>query len=184
MRILLLSQFFNPEPTFKGLPFAKELARRGHKVEVLTGFPNYPGGRVYPGYKVRPLQRETLDGIPVVRTALYPSHDKSPIRRILNYGTFAASAATLGACAITQPDVVYAYHPPATVGLPSAVLRNIRRVPIVGDIQDLWPDTVLETGMLTDPLAVSLLRKWCRFTFQQMDQIVVLSPGFKLPVKR
>ena len=51
------TQWFNPEPSFKGLSFAKELIKLGHEVEVLTGFPNYPGGKVYNGYRIRPLQR-------------------------------------------------------------------------------------------------------------------------------
>jgi glycosyltransferase involved in cell wall biosynthesis len=179
MKILLLSQFFDPEPSFKGMFFARELVRRGHSVQVLTGFPNYPGGRLYPGYKVKLWQRENMDGIPVFRSPLYPSHDKSSLRRILNYASFALTAATIGAIGVAKPDVVYAYHPPATVALPSTVLRHSMQVPIVADIQDLWPDTVLETGMLKNPIAVSMLQKWCRFAFAQMDQIVVLSPGFK-----
>jgi colanic acid biosynthesis glycosyl transferase WcaI len=77
MRILILSQWFDPEPTFKGLLFAKELQRRGHDVSVLTGFPNYPGGKVYDGYRIRPATRERIDGIDVLRVALYPSHDGS-----------------------------------------------------------------------------------------------------------
>lgn len=179
MRILLLSQFFDPEPSFKGIAFARELARRGHSVEVLTGYPNYPGGRVYPGYRVRLWQREVMGGIPILRTVLYPSHDKSAVRRILNYASFSLSAATIGALGIQQPDVVYVYHPPATVALPSTVLRLLRGVPIVADIQDLWPDTVLETGMLRNRVAVSMLKKGCRLAFRQMDFIVVQSPGFK-----
>ncbi|MEI7895053.1 MAG: glycosyltransferase WbuB, partial [Myxococcales bacterium] len=66
MRILLLTQWFDPEPTFKGLAFARELTRRGHEVEVLTGFPNYPGGKLYPGYVVRGVQRERMEGISVI----------------------------------------------------------------------------------------------------------------------
>lgn len=77
MRILILTQWFDPEPTFKGLLFARELAARGHEVEVLTGFPNYPDGKVYPGYRIRPWVREKIDGINVLRVALYPSHNKS-----------------------------------------------------------------------------------------------------------
>ena len=76
MKILLLTQWFQPEPFFKGLPFAKALKNRGHEVEVLTGFPNYPGGKLYPGYRVRLWQRELMDGIRVNRVALYPSHDR------------------------------------------------------------------------------------------------------------
>ena len=65
--------------------------------------------------------------------------------------------ATLGAVGMTKPDVVYAYHPPATIALPAAVLRLLRRVPVVADIQDLWPDTVIETGMMRNAFAISLL---------------------------
>jgi colanic acid biosynthesis glycosyl transferase WcaI len=179
MKILLLSQWFDPEPAFKGIDFARELHRRGHSVEVLTGFPNYPDGCLYPGYRVRAIQREVVDGVRVIRVPLYPSHDKSAVRRVLNYGSFALSAATIGALSISQPDVVYVYHPPTTIALASTVLRLFRNVPIVADIQDLWPDTVLETGMLLNPLAIALLKLGCRFAFRQMDKIAVLSPGIK-----
>ena len=53
MRILLLMQWFDPEPQLKGLVFARKLRDLGHDVEVLTGFPNYPGGRIYPGYSLK-----------------------------------------------------------------------------------------------------------------------------------
>src|SRR5512134_3610698 len=74
MRILFVTQWFDPEPMFKGLAFAKALRKRGHEVEVLTGFPNYPEGRIYPGYGQRLLHREEMDGISVLRVPLYPSH--------------------------------------------------------------------------------------------------------------
>ena len=76
MRILMLTQWFTPEPMFKGLPFAKKLAERGYDVEVLTGFPNYPGGKVYDGYRIKPWQREFMDGIRINRVPLYPSHNR------------------------------------------------------------------------------------------------------------
>ncbi|MBN1394326.1 MAG: glycosyltransferase family 4 protein [Pirellulales bacterium] len=179
MRVLMLSQFFDPEPNFKGLPFARELVRRGHEVEVLTGYPNYPGGKIYPGYRVRPWQREVIDGIRVNRAPLYPSHDKSAPRRIANYAGFALSASLLGPFLVRRPDVVYAYHPPATVGLPAMVFRALRGCPVVYDIQDLWPDTVAASGMMSKGLLFSLLDRWCRFTYSRMDRIVVLSPGFR-----
>src|SRR5687768_5950120 len=96
MRILLLSQWFDPEPTVKGMLFAKSLRNAGHEVHVITGFPNYPGGKLYPGYRVRWKQHEVSDGISVTRVALYPSHDASAIRRILNYVSFAATATLAG----------------------------------------------------------------------------------------
>src|SRR4051812_21839762 len=125
MRILLLSQWFDPEPTFKGLLFAKELQRLGHEGEVLTGFPNYPGGKLYPGYRLRFVQRETIDGVPILRVPLYPSHDSSSLGRAANYLSFALSA-SFGIFGIRRPDIAYVYHPPATVALPAIALKWLR----------------------------------------------------------
>ena len=179
MRILLLTQWFDPEPTFKGLVFARELVRRGHDVEVLTGFPNYPGGKLYPGYRIRPWRCEILDGIRVVRVALYPSHDRSSWRRMLNYATFALSASVLGPLLVKRPDVVYAYHPPATVALPALVIKMLRRSPVVYDIMDLWPDTVRASGMISGRRILGMLGRWCNFVYHRMDQLTVVSPGFR-----
>jgi colanic acid biosynthesis glycosyl transferase WcaI len=184
MRILLLTQWFEPEPTLKGLVFVRELAARGHDVEVLTGFPNYPGGEVYPGYRIRHWQQERIDGIRVLRVALYPSHDKSGFRRALNYASFAFSAAVIGTALVRKPDVLYVYNPPATVGFPAVVLGLLRRVPFVYDVCDLWPDTVAASGMLPSPAAVALLGKWCDFVYRRARHIVVVSPGFKQQLVR
>ena len=96
MKILLLTQWFDPEPTFKGLLFAQALRDEGHEVEVLTGFPNYPGGKVYEGYKIRAYQKDIVDGITIHRAPLYPSHDGSAIKRVFNYLSFAISTFFIG----------------------------------------------------------------------------------------
>src|SRR5579872_2099066 len=179
MRILLLTQWFEPETTFKGLLFARELARRGHDIEVLTGFPNYPGGRVYPGYRIRPWMREELDGIPVLRVALYPSHGKSAFGRILNYTSFALSAALIGPALLRRPDIIYVYNPPVTVGFPAMILGSFRRVPFVFDICDLWPETVEASGMMSNAISLSLIGKWCDFVHRCARHLVVVSPGVK-----
>ncbi len=179
MRILMLTQWFDPEPTFKGLAFAKELVRRGHEVEVLTGFPNYPGGKLYPGYRMKFFQREMIGGISVVRVPLYPSHDTSAIKRIINYVSFAVSAAILGPFVVRRADVMYVYHPPATVGCAASVIGMLRRIPFVYDIQDLWPDTLAATGMINSPAVLRLVDQVCRVIYRRAARIVVLSPGFK-----
>jgi glycosyltransferase involved in cell wall biosynthesis len=178
MRILLLTQWFQPEPTFKGLVFAKALQARGHEVEVLTGFPNYPGGTVYPGYRVRAVQREVMDGIRVTRGALYPSHDQSALRRILNYCSFAVST-TLLALTLKRPDIVYVYTPPMTATAGAVALRLLRGVPFVVDVQDLWPDTLAATGMVRNGWMMKAVGAWTDFAFRRSAGIVVLSPGFK-----
>lgn len=179
MRILLLTQWFQPEPHFKGLDFAKALQAMGHDIEVLTGFPNYPGGKVYPGYRVRPLQREVLDGIRVTRGYLYPSHDRSALGRVANYVSFAVSTALL-ALTMRKPDVTYVYTPPMTAATAAVALRLFRGVPFVPDVQDLWPDTLAATGMIGNPRLLGLVGMWTNFVFRRAARIVVLSDGFRV----
>jgi len=178
-RILLLTQWFDPEPTFKGLVFARELVAQGFEVEVITGFPNYPGGKLYPGYRVKLIQREVIDGVRVTRVPLYPSHGQGGLGRILNYVSFAATSLLYGLFGARKPDVIYAYHPPLTVGMSAALIRMFRRVPVVYDIQDMWPDTLRATGMFSNERALRLVSRVCDWVYRRSDQIVVLSPGFK-----
>lgn len=179
MKILLLTQWFDPEPTFKGLAFAKELKRQGHDVQVLTGFPNYPGGKIYDGYKLRLYQREEIEGISILRVALYPNHDSSALKRILNYISFAFMAMLFGIFATKKADVIYAYHPPLTVGVAAVFIKLFRRTPIVYDIQDMWPDTLKATGMLNNNKILNIIGLVCKLVYRFVDHIVVLCPGFK-----
>lgn len=184
MRIILLSQWFDPEPgATKGLPLARWFQARGHDVKVLTGFPNYPSGKVYDGYRIRPWQRQTMDGVPVLRVPLYPSHDNSAQGRILNFTSFAASAATIGTVGIGGADVAYVYHPPPTIGLAAMSLKLFRRVPFVYHIADMWPETVMESGMVgpgrTRERMERAIHAWCNLVYRQATAITVLSPGFK-----
>jgi colanic acid biosynthesis glycosyl transferase WcaI len=185
MRILLLTQWFDPEPTFKGLVFARELLKQGFDVEVVTGFPNYPGGKLYPGYKIKYIQREVIDGVHVTRLPLYPSHNQSATGRVLNYLSFGVSVLIYGLIQAKQADVIYAYHPPLTVGIAAAIIRRFRHVPVVYDIQDMWPDTLRATGMILNERVLDLVGWICSVVYRYVDQIVVLSPGFKqLLIKR
>ena len=178
-RILLLTQWFDPEPTFKGVLFAQTLVDRGFEVEVITGFPNYPGGAVYPGYNISPLSVESFNGVRVSRVPLYPSHDKNKIGRVINYISFAASSLFYGLFVAKKADVLYVYHPPLTVGIAAIFIRLFRRIPVVLDIQDLWPDTLRATGMITNGLVLRIVSKVCSLVYSFVDDIVVLSPGFK-----
>lgn len=177
MRILLISQFFDPEPHLKGLALAQALRARGHDVEVLTGFPNYPGGKVYAGHRVRFREDSVMDGVPIRRSFLYPSHDRSAARRILNYVSFAVSAA-VNAVSLRRPDVVYLYTPPMTAALPAVALRYLKHVPFVADVQDLWPDTLAATGMIREGFVTRLIGAWTNFVFRKAAAVMVLSRGF------
>lgn len=183
--MLLLTQWFDPEPTFKGLVFARELVRQGFDVEVVTGFPNYPGGKLYSGYKIRLIQRECIDGVHITRLPLYPNHDQSAIKRVWNYASFSASAMVYGLFMAKRADVMYAYHPPLTIGIAASLIRWVRGIPLVYDIQDMWPDTLRATGMLNNSRALALVGRVCEWVYKRVDQLVVLSPGFnRLLVQR
>ena len=178
VRVLLMTQWFDPEPTFKGIVFARELVRQGFEVEVITGFPNYPGGKIYPGYKIKLLQKEQIEGVSVTRVPLYPSHDKSNIGRVLNYLSFACSLMIYGLFS-KKADVIYAYHPPLTVGIAASIVGFFRRVPVVSDIQDMWPDTLSSTGMISNKRVLTIVGKVCKWVYKRSTKIVVLSPGFR-----
>ena len=83
MRFIILSQWYVPEPDFKIHLLGRNLAQRGHRVTVITGFPNYPTGQLYPGYKIRWRQWEQRNGMRVLRVLLYPDHSWSVSWRIL-----------------------------------------------------------------------------------------------------
>lgn len=178
-RILLITQWFDPEPTFKGILFAKELVSRGFEVEVITGFPNYPGGTLYDGYHIKFIQKEVIDGVLVTRVPLFPSHDKSKLGRVFNYLSFGLSSLIYGLFFSKRVDVIYAYQPPLTVGISALIIKLFRRVPVVLDIQDMWPDTLKATGMISNSRLLSFVFKVCNLIYAGVTKIVVLSPGFK-----
>lgn len=178
MRVLILSQWFQPEPNFKGLPLAEALRTKGYDVEVLTGFPNYPGGRVYPGYRIRPWQCERMDGFDVHRVALYPSHDRSGLRRMMNYLSFGLSSAVAGQFLVKRPDVIYAFNL-VTLGFATRLFRLRFGCPVVFDVQDLWPDSVADSGMLDYSFLLGALNRWSRSVYRSADRSIVLSNGMK-----
>ena len=179
MRILFISHYFDPEPVVCGLAFPKELVKLGHEVEVLTGFPHYPGGKLYPGYKIKFFQKEIMDGIPVLRVPVYPSHDRSSIRRFLTYTSFGLSAAVIGPWVVRDADVAFVYHPPPTVWLPAWVIRLLHKTPFVYNVQDFWPDALASSTMVKSKLGLRFVDKCCRFIYKSADRIVAQSPGFK-----
>jgi glycosyltransferase involved in cell wall biosynthesis len=179
MRILIVNQWFEPEPTFKGLPFAMALKAAGHDVEVITGYPNYPLGKIYPGYEMRGFRREVIRGVTVIRVPLFPSHGRSAMKRALNYLSFSVAATIASLFMARRPDVTYFYVPAVTAFAPALALRFIRSSKVVLDIQDLWPEALQETGMLADGVLLSAIGWWCSLVYRLSDAIVVLSEGYR-----
>lgn len=179
MRILYLTQWFDPEPAFKGEEFVRLLVAQGNHVEVATGFPNYPGGRLYDGFRLRPYVRtKTASAVCLHRLWLFPSHGRSSVGRALNYLSFFISALIFLVLRGGRYDLVYAYHPPITPALAAAIARRLHRFRLIVDIQDLWPDSVMASGMV--PARVeSILKGLCKFVYSSADRIIAQTDGMR-----
>ena len=179
MRVLLLSQYYHPEPVEKVHDLARGLARLGHQVEVVTGFPCYPLGRTYDGWRQRLLARETLDGVSILRVPQIPDHGTSALRRLIYYLSFAVSSAMIGAAAAKRPDVILVYQAAMPVGLAARVLSAVKRAPYVLDVVDLWPESVTMSGMARGRLLEWLIRLVMRFIYSGAKRISVVTEGFR-----
>lgn len=114
----------------------------------------------------------------MTRLPLYPSHDESILRRALNYGSFAVSALFYLVFVAKRVDVIYAYHPPLSVPLVAVLAGAIRRIPVVMDVQDIWPDSLVSTGVAADGRSIRLIGRLCQFCYRRARKICVLSDGF------
>ena len=179
MKVLILTQRYPPEPAVLLQELAQTLQGLGHQVIVLTGFPNYPSGRVYPGYRQSLWRRETLADVPVVRVPLYPDHGRSGMKRAVNYFSFALASSVLGPLLVSKPDVIFVYHPPLTVGLPAFWLSRLWRVPFVYQVQDMWPETLSATGMLTNKRVLNWIGNFARWVYSKAAALCAISPGFR-----
>ena len=179
MRILILSQYYAPEPVPKPHELALGLVKRGHQVLSITGFPNYPHGSFYSDRSLRPWRREVQDGVDVLRLPLVPDHSRSAVSRILNYTSFMTSAAVLGSLMCGKADVIYVWHPPLTLGVSAWLMGLSRRIPVVYGVHDLWPEAVEATGMVTNQRVLGMMSKLERFVYKRATAIGVVSPGFK-----
>ena len=178
MNILFLTQWYPPEPGLLQQELAQTLIEKGHFVTVLTGFPNFPFGKLYPGYRIKFVQREMIAGVPIVRVPLYPEHSRSSIKRTFNYLSFALSCALFGWFYIPKPDVIFVYHPPLTVGIPAYILSRLLKIPFVYQVQDMWPETLVATGMLSNTAILTIVGRFAKWLYKKAAAICVISPGF------
>jgi glycosyltransferase involved in cell wall biosynthesis len=127
---------------------------------------------------VRLFQKEIIDGIRVNRVVLFPSHDRSGFKRIMNYLIFSLSAALLGPLLVRKPDVIYVYNL-ITLSWAALVMKHISGCKIVYDVQDLWPESVNNSRILSNRFLLNALNRWCVWAYCRADRLAVLSPGFK-----
>lgn len=180
MRIAYVTQWFPPEPAHIAFQIAEGLHDRGHDVSVITGYPNYPHGRIYPGYRQRFGAMETFRDIRVHRTPILANHGTSVFGRMANYGSFALSA-SWAARKVPGPDVWLTYSSPALAAIP-AMLSGARRAPRAMILQDLWPDSVTESSLLPRSLQQVVrgaIGPVSAATYSDAAAIGIISPGMR-----
>lgn len=179
MRLLVVSQYFWPE-NFRVNDLVTEIAGRGHQVTVLTGYPNYPSGQVFPAYRKAPKQFTRYGDVLVQRVPMLP-RGKGALRLMLNYFTFAVSASIFGAWRLRgqEFDAIFVFEPsPITVGLPAALFRHLKCAPVLFWVLDLWPETLKAMGVFRSPRVLWLVGKLVSFIYKHCDLILAQSRSF------
>lgn len=185
MKIGMLSQWFDPEPGPAAIPgvLAREFVRAGHEVSVLTGYPNYPEGKIHDGFSQRPKAVTRDRGMTLTRVPLYPNHGSSAVGRVANYMSFAASAALLGGSALREVDGVWVFNSPVSVSWPLLAHTRNGKVPYFLHVQDLWPDSLIESGMFSGGAAANVItgaiRRVVKATERRSAVIGVISPSVR-----
>jgi glycosyltransferase involved in cell wall biosynthesis len=185
VKILYVSQYFPPEmgaPAARAAELSRHWARMGHDVTVLTGFPNHPTGVVPEEWRSRLHHlryMETVDGVRVVRTWLWPLPNRKAHERIRNYASFCISAAVSG-LVLHKPDVIIATSPQLLCALSGWWLAFWKRVPFVFEVRDLWPESLAAVGVGSEKtLLHRMLRAIARFLYRRAERVVVVAPAFK-----
>jgi colanic acid biosynthesis glycosyl transferase WcaI len=202
VKILYVSQYFPPEmgaPAARAAELAHRWARAGHKVSVLTGFPNHPTGVVPEEWRAR-LRRLVYHervlvnssepakvqgaksegaGFDVYRTWLWPLPNRKAHERMRNYASFCVSAGVRGLM-LPRPDVIIATSPQLLVGLAGWWLAFARQIPFVFEVRDLWPESLTAVGVGNEQsLLHRSLAKLAGFLYERADLIVVVTPAFR-----
>ena len=155
--VTILTQYFPPEmgaPQARLSELGERLVDKGWEVRALTALPNYPIGRVFPGYPHwRPVVGQ-VGRIPTVRVPLYATK-RGGLLRMVSYLSFAASARMLGPRLSSRPDLIYVESPPLFIGYAALSLCRHWACPYVLNVSDLWPESAVRLGMVRPGPAVN-----------------------------
>ena len=180
MNFLILTLYFPPEigaaPT-RIDAMTRELAKLGHNVEVVTGMPNYPQGKILEGYRGSFYRKEMRDGVVVHRVWLYPTVGRG-LGRLLNYLSFSLLS-LCGLLRARKPDYLFVESPPLTLSVPGNIYAYLRRIPLIFNVADLWPDTLVEMGLLQPGTTLELLYRLERWTYRKATFVNAVTEGLR-----
>jgi glycosyltransferase involved in cell wall biosynthesis len=184
VKLLVLSQYFWPE-SFRINDIVRSCVAKGLEVEVLTTTPNYPGGRVFDGYRAGGCDREEWGGAKIHRVPIIPRGRASGIRLAANYLSFVLSGLLFGPWLLRgrKADVIFVYAPsPLIQAIPALFLGWLKKCPVVLWVQDLWPESLQATGHVRSRAVLRFVEQWIRFIYRHTDLVLVQSRAFEVPV--
>lgn len=175
--ILVVSQYFYPEQ-FRINDICQEWVKRGFKVTVITGIPNYPEGKYYEGYGILKKRKETWNGIDIIRIPLIP-RGKSKIGLVCNYLSFPVSGFIWNLLSNIKADYVFNFETsPMTQTLIAVWYAQKHKVPCYLYVQDLWPEAVETVTGIHNPFIIKPLDIMVRYIYKHCDKIFCTSPSF------
>lgn len=175
--ILVISQYFYPE-SFRINDICCDLVKRGYKVTVVTGIPNYPEGKFYPGYGWFRRRKETWNGIDIVRIPLTP-RGKSSVGLFLNYLSFVVSGFFWKLFTRLKADYVFTFEvSPMTQALLGVWYAKRRKIPHYLYVQDLWPENVETVTGIHSKWVLGPISKMVNYIYKRCDKILATSPSF------
>ncbi|MBN2030809.1 glycosyltransferase family 4 protein [bacterium] len=180
LHILYISQYFPPEigaTQTRAFEMASHLVRMGHRVTVLTEFPNHPKGVIPPAYRFKLFMRETHSGIDVIRTWVYVRPNKNFWNRIYFYLSFMILSMIIGILMCKKIGVVYATSPPLFVALSGFMIGLVKGIPFVMEVRDLWPESAVILGELQNPMFIRISEKIEKFLYRRAVRIVGVTEG-------
>lgn len=177
MKILIMTQYFYPE-TFRVNTLCAELVRRGHEVTVLTGYPQYPQGKIYEGYGFYKPYEKQWNGARIERIKVRP-RGKTPLGLMLNCYTFVCQGKKWVRKCQEQYDAVYVFEvSPVTVGLPAVAYKEKFNTPIYFNVQDLWPENVEIVLGIHNRWIIGIINKIVDRIYSASDKILCSSNSF------
>lgn len=177
MRILFLSDNFPPEgnaPATRLYEHATRWVRAGHEVTVITCAPNFPEGRLFPGYRNAWRQVEWLDGIRVVRVKTYITANEGFLKRTLDYLSFMLMATVMSVFE-RRPDVVVATSPQFFCALAGWMVGVLKWRPFVFELRDLWSASIVAVGMMRKNWIIRVLEQMELFLYWRADAVVAVT---------
>lgn len=185
MKILFLTDNFPPEvnaPATRTFEHCREWVKAGHDVTVITCFPNYPQGKVYPGYTNSLCKTECMDGIKVVRVWSYMTANKGFIKRIIDFISFSVTSFFAGL--FRECDIIVATSPQFFTALSGRTLGFFKRKPWIMEVRDLWPDSIKAVGAMKESVVLKYFSKEEKWCYSSAKKIVVVTNSFKREIAK